>query len=173
MECSRCKGPLDTTGKTCLKCREKERNLRNRVTETHRACRVCKTLKPHSEFKLNRTCILCSQSITIRLGKYKRDARRRGLQWSLCDEFATRLFQMPCYYCNKTDELNGIDRLDNTYGYINGNCVSCCETCNFGKGTKSEQEFLEMCLKVTANRFPWVVPFYSTWMACSFGTNRC
>jgi hypothetical protein len=163
--------------KECMKCTEKRKEIKSRTTETERTCLRCNVLKPFSEFKSETICLKCAEkkrlNIESRLREYKRGARTRNLEWSLSDVVALALFQMPCYYCNSHESLNGIDRLDNTQGYILENCAPCCTTCNFGKRDLSEEEFLEMCLKVTAHRFPWAVPFFSTWTVCSSGTNHC
>jgi hypothetical protein len=39
-------------------------------------------------------------------------------------------------------KMNGVDRVDNSIGYIVENCVSCCGTCNRAKDTMSRLEFL-------------------------------
>lgn len=79
------------------------------------------------------------------LRSYKRQARNRKLEWSLSDTEALELFSKPCFYCNvefsnncksnvKTYETsfsyNGIDRVDNSQGYVVENCVPCCRRCN-------------------------------------------
>lgn len=87
----------------------------------------------------------------IRIAKYKREAIRRGKTYILDDEFARLMLTSPCHYCgylDLTEKLNGIDRVNNEIGYIQENCVPCCEICNFGKGKKSEQQFIEMCRRV-------------------------
>lgn len=38
---------------------------------------------------------------------------------------------------------NGIDRIDSSMGYVEGNVVSCCKYCNMAKSNRSTQEFLE------------------------------
>jgi hypothetical protein len=52
-----------------------------------------------------------------------------------------------CYYCN--GDLNemgiGLDRLDNTIGYLKNNVVPCCDKCNRLKHTSlSKEETLEV-----------------------------
>jgi hypothetical protein len=37
---------------------------------------------------------------------------------------------------------SGIDRVDNSKGYIPGNCVACCGTCNLAKRELTVDEFL-------------------------------
>lgn len=78
---------------------------------------------------------------------YKRRAKRAGLEFSLTEEDFEILTSSNCYYCGippaqetKRNELNGnyvyngIDRADNSKGYILENCVSCCKPCNSKKG---------------------------------------
>lgn len=85
-----------------------------------------------------------------------------------CDfELFLRLSQQPCYYCgigsSKTYNIadkpstgytskrqkeegtfthNGLDRLDNSKGHVEGNVVSCCSLCNYAKRTLTVGEFL-------------------------------
>lgn len=89
-------------------------------------------------------------------GSYRRNARKRGLEFSISIDFAERLFRGKCYYCLSEPKCvmqkkprsipftyNGIDRKDNTLGYFEENCVSCCSVCNRIKYTLSHDEFLE------------------------------
>jgi len=86
---------------------------------------------------------------------YKRRARKRGLEWRLSKQEFTQLTSQACYYCgiepstiwdtpetNGTYTYNGIDRVDNSKGYIPDNCVSCCMYCNKAKLDRSVPEFL-------------------------------
>lgn len=81
--------------------------------------------------------------------RYKRDAIKRGYEYSITKEEFKSLVTSDCYYCgidyknsNKSIyndfwevRYNGIDRVDNTKGYTTENCVSCCKNCNFEKKT--------------------------------------
>jgi hypothetical protein len=66
----------------------------------------------------------------------KRNAiKRRGLVWALTFEEYYSLIEKSCYYCNyelgdPITASGGLDRIDNSKGYITGNVVSCCWTCN-------------------------------------------
>jgi hypothetical protein len=78
-------------------------------------------------------------------------------EFSLTIEQTTKLMLSPCYYCGdhklsnslrhrSTGEIyqyTGIDRIDPNKGYISGNVVSCCKTCNFMKRDLSLDDFLE------------------------------
>lgn len=84
--------------------------------------------------------------------QYKRDAKKDNREWSLTDAYATQLFRSLCFYCgcspysvNKERKLyftyNGIDRVDNKYGYTIENSVPCCVRCNFSKRGLKLDEF--------------------------------
>lgn len=104
-------------------------------------------------------CLAASKSpsdiaMKIVLTNYKRNAKRRGYCWELTEDQAAELFAGDCHYCGakpvETQEAsrynwtrNGIDRVNNTQGYTEENCVSCCKTCNSMKKTLSKVEFLE------------------------------
>jgi len=102
--------------------------------------------------------------------QYKSQARKRGREFSLTkEEFATITRQL-CFYCdippsqsyacwrsNLSKETiengryfyNGIDRIDNSVGYIKENVVACCKVCNRAKGTLSMSEFLDWISKIS------------------------
>ena len=87
--------------------------------------------------------------------RYKRNARTGSHEWLLSKELARELFEGTCFYCgcapkqvvyrknaNGKFTYNGIDRSDNTKGYIPGNVVSCCWPCNNLKRAFSLDDFL-------------------------------
>jgi hypothetical protein len=79
-------------------------------------------------------------------------ARRRGKEWLLASVEAYKLIIASCVYCGYTpnwpESRVGIDRVDNSKGYVPGNCVPCCSTCNSAKGELSEIEFLEWVTRI-------------------------
>jgi hypothetical protein len=88
---------------------------------------------------------------------YRQGAEKRGLSWELTDEQASGFFKGNCTYCgiqplqkfkgdwgksyNGLFYYNGIDRKDNTVGYLPENCVSCCKICNRSKHSLPQEEF--------------------------------
>lgn len=97
------------------------------------------------------------------LRQYKFQARARGLTFSITDIEAFALFNSNCYYCDTPPsrvivhpEFNGrfiasgIDRADNSKGYVPGNCVACCGTCNLAKRELTVDEFLSWARRLTA-----------------------
>lgn len=91
--------------------------------------------------------------------RYKYQAKRRGLIWSLTLEQLIALFNGNCYYCgiepnNFSSNLNkkkfyggfiynGIDRVDNSKGYEIENVVTCCRRCNECKKASTKEDFLK------------------------------
>ena len=82
---------------------------------------------------------------------YQKSAKRRNLVFNLTEKLFKTLLSQPCYYCGSKLKggRNGIDRLNNNIGYIEGNCVSCCKECNFMKRNLCVETFITHCKKVT------------------------
>jgi hypothetical protein len=80
-----------------------------------------------------------------------------------------RLTSSNCYYCGCRPQFvsygmgpgftpegiawsaytyNGIDRVDNTKGYIEENCEPCCKTCNVMKGSLDQKQFLLKAIEI-------------------------
>lgn len=77
---------------------------------------------------------------------YQREAPKRGHSFELAYEEFKQFVTKTCYYCGHNEV--GIDRLDNTIGYVVSNCVPCCKTCNYAKRDMSVQDFLEWVNRV-------------------------
>ena len=88
-----------------------------------------------------------SQSDTSKYKQYISSAKKRNLKFDLkLDKFIS-LFHADCKYC-KSEEARGIDRVDNSIGYISSNCESCCEVCNKMKRHYSKKFFINHCIKI-------------------------
>lgn len=98
---------------------------------------------------------------SIRQG-YLNGAKKRKLVWELSSQECVSLFLSACYYCGSSPQYhprkkykeiayNGIDRVDNSIGYLTHNVVPCCTRCNLAKNNSSKEEFLAMC-KAVAER---------------------
>ena len=84
---------------------------------------------------------------------YTRRAKIRNLSWDLSIEQFTKLLLDNCFYCGIEPQqrsdggfmedyvYNGIDRIDNNYGYSIDNSVTCCGKCNRMKLDMSLSEF--------------------------------
>jgi len=95
----------------------------------------------------------------------KRGAKRRGIAWELSKEQVREIAVRDCFYCGRKPEqfrrrsdlngiftYNGIDRIDNSKGYVVGNVVSCCKRCNYAKRDMTADEFRH-----------WVNTVYEHW----------
>lgn len=80
----------------------------------------------------------------------------RGFENDLSDKRILDLIKAPCHYCgalssnsarqprcNGSFEYNGIDRVDNSLGYIEGNVVTACKFCNYAKRDRSTEDFIK------------------------------
>jgi 5-methylcytosine-specific restriction endonuclease McrA len=97
----------------------------------------------------------------------KNSAKHRGLVWELTDSQVIDLMKKPCFYCGTIEgntedgtgkangawNYNGLDRVDNTKGYILDNVVSCCPVCNQAKHTMTIENFRA-----------WVTRIYTRWI---------
>lgn len=96
---------------------------------------------------------------------YIHAAKKKGHEWSLPFETARELMESECHYCGVSSSLvhvslaqcrtktmyNGIDRIDNTVGYVPGNVVACCTFCNFQKSNHDYDEFVGWINRVSDN----------------------
>lgn len=77
---------------------------------------------------------------------YKSNAKKRGLLFTInLSEFKVFL-SLPCVYCGSAS--SGIDRVDNTQGYTDGNMAPCCEICNHMKWNLTKDDFLAKCKEI-------------------------
>lgn len=90
---------------------------------------------------------------------YRYSAKKRGLEWGLSKEEFISLVAQNCFYCGIPPSqlqdghvYNGIDRVDNSRGYVPGNVVPACGFCNFAKRGNSIQEFYAWIDRLSAHR---------------------
>lgn len=101
------------------------------------------------------------------MGTYLINSRKNCREFSLTLEEFKKLTSGLCYYCgakpsfvskthNKTTwgnyNYNGIDRKDNSTGYIYENCVTCCFICNRAKNNMVFNDFVNY-IKNTCQSF--------------------
>lgn len=96
---------------------------------------------------------------------YKRNAQKRGFDFSLTIGQFKELIFANCAYCGSEPTLstfkaseegrrdreliyNGVDRSNSDLGYVVGNCVSCCHICNRAKSDLSLEDFHTWIRKV-------------------------
>jgi len=129
------------------------RSLRKGISNGCRACRKSGAGSGPKNYVL--TC-------------YKYNARQRKIPWKISNEFFFELTQQNCHYCGASPSMiskmrgkkqtylffhNGVDRVDNFKGYVEGNVVSCCKICNNAKGTLSITEFSTWINRIASKFF--------------------
>lgn len=94
---------------------------------------------------------------------YKSHAKRRGVPFEISKDRFLRLISSNCHYCgvgpsnyygkdsNGAIFYNGIDRIDSDKGYVEGNVVSCCRTCNYAKNKMGVSEFKEWLFRASSH----------------------
>ena len=114
----------------------------------------------------------CKKSHTLPVGiaafnslylAYKSNARSRGLDFELTKQEFSELTTKPCKYCGVEPYkywkggcgkltpyvYNGVDRLENSVGYIRSNSVPCCCICNKAKHAMSLSDFMAWIERIT------------------------
>lgn len=83
---------------------------------------------------------------------YQISAQKRNKEFSLTWEEIQNIIKNPCYICGKNYEdsvhYNGIDRFDNSLGYILENSKSCCGHCNIIKGSMKYDDLLQKIKRI-------------------------
>jgi hypothetical protein len=80
-----------------------------------------------------------------------RNAKLREIDVTIDLEFYTELlFNAPCHYCGDVviHGGGGVDRIESNIGYIEGNVVPCCPTCNVMKNVMSTSDMINHMKKI-------------------------
>lgn len=93
--------------------------------------------------------------------KFSDPVRNRKLDFNLSLKEFIKITNSSCYYCGsapfnlrfshskkESQNLNGVDRVDSSKGYVTDNVVSCCTICNMAKSNSSLENFLNWIEKV-------------------------
>jgi hypothetical protein len=93
---------------------------------------------------------------STKIREFKMNARKRGIEWTISDETATRLFKEACHYCRRVGVDHGgfvgIDRKDSRGSYSDDNVLPCCGTCNFAKRHRSYEDMVDYLRAIATNR---------------------
>ena len=93
---------------------------------------------------------------------YKSNARKRDISFDLTYTQFETLVDGECYFCGDTGgntlrkrgyndySYTGIDRVDNSVGYLPSNCISCCSWCNRAKNNGTLANFVDKCKKISS-----------------------
>lgn len=105
----------------------------------HRATVLIKGYQKHC----NKYCKV--RAFKTRLHKkfdsYKKNSKDKGREFKISEDDFKYLIQQKCHYCGYIDKINGLDRIDNSRGYLLDNVVPCCKICNQAKHVFTIHEF--------------------------------
>jgi hypothetical protein len=88
-------------------------------------------------------------SVKGQFAKYKSDAKKRNIVFDIQLKEFGNLHTSPCIYCGFDEKNVGIDRVDNSKGYVKYNCVSCCSACNRSKLTLKFNEWIKYLIQIS------------------------
>lgn len=153
----------------CTNCKHKSEKTLNNV-RNYSGCRNC-SLLPKGQAGMNRM-----------MQGYRRGAKSRHYEFSITAEEFRRLTSANCFYCGAKPSqfvacnrqrrkstwgdyiANGIDRINNRKGYVDGNCVPCCIICNHAKSSLGFGEYLAhiraVYQRIQDGEFPLGMRFY-------------
>lgn len=102
-----------------------------------------------------------AQTLRGRYRIYLAQAKDRKLDMSLTFEEFTQIVSMPCSYCGEREKTRGIDRKDNSIGYLKSNSFSCCKVCNYMKKDISYIEFMSHVARICSHKVQSAVNNYN------------
>ena len=114
---------------------------------THGNTRSCGCLKKEIAQKRKTTDSLLRLH---EIGRYyRRNASVRNIEWGLSFSELQKIVSNNCVYCGENPHpFIGIDRIENSKGYIHGNIVPCCKRCNQAKNDMTVDQFRTWISKV-------------------------
>uniref|UniRef100_A0A6C0CB26 Uncharacterized protein n=1 Tax=viral metagenome TaxID=1070528 RepID=A0A6C0CB26_9ZZZZ len=83
---------------------------------------------------------------------YVERASRSGYDFDVDEISFEKIVRQPCHYCGCLEEnrLSGIDRINNSIGYVKKNIVPCCTMCNMMKNTLNKETFILLCTRISS-----------------------
>lgn len=158
--------------------------------ETHSKCSKCKEVKLKSHFtrdksKPNGVRYMCrgcqrehrkkhsdryaesrkryAKKPESRYKKYKRSAEERGFKWLLTRDQFMKHWQKPCVHCGSPIETIGLDRIDSSKPYEDGNVEPCCPKCNQMKSDWTSIDWYLHMEKIRKNQRGFISAIRRLW----------
>lgn len=90
-----------------------------------------------------------------RFNSAKSRLKYKQVEFTLSLKEYSEIIKAPCHYCGIPNDGggSGLDRIDNNVGYVVGNLVSCCGTCNRMKSDLFLPQFLDKIRRIFYNIF--------------------
>ncbi|APC25760.1 HNH endonuclease [Only Syngen Nebraska virus 5] len=169
MICTRCKKEHNDCTKWCEPCKVKsrEKDKKRREKDPKKFNEKMRTFRSNNKEhmrnydrkrrekdpeKFRERDAFRNATIHRKYQDFKKGAERRNIPFDITEDFVGTITDKECFYCGEETtkmKRNGIDRLDNTLGYTEDNCVSCCGACNNMKRCLDANTFVERCSQVS------------------------
>ena len=140
-----------TTKRVCTQCGKDFEAFKTRYGKESVKCSTCNTSQAKQDAKRKDRLRNYKEEKSRNIEQYYKDyikgAAKRGYEMNLDFITFSKMVLAECHYCgDKTEgETNGIDRVDNSNGYLIDNCVTACWKCNKMKHIYNKDFFLEKC----------------------------
>lgn len=120
-----------------------EKNIEKILKEAKETIRINKKFTSQ---KSNETQI--NNKIKAKLSFYKSTDEHKGRNNDLTLEwYKKNIYNKECIYCGSKKNV-GCDRIDNTKGHLQNNCVPCCTRCNLTRANRFSYEEMKKLGKV-------------------------
>lgn len=143
-----------STTKTCSLCKE-EKNLGEFPRDKSKKggyspqCKTCRReYKRQNAAALAETQKKYRNTPASKFSAYKYSAKYRGFKWKLTMKQFLEYWKLPCVWCGVAIETIGLDRIDPTKPYQQGNIEPCCKDCNRMKSDLSSPDFIGHVRKI-------------------------
>lgn len=94
-------------------------------------CLICHNINKKKNLLESKNKVKYSKLTTHRYSIYRAEDFRKGLKFGLTKDYLKSCLSSECTYCNFA--ATGLDRLDNSLGHTNENCIPCCVQCNHAR----------------------------------------
>ncbi len=113
---------------------------------------TCRRKANHQKHRIahNAKAIQYQETPNGKYAVYKKMAVARGISFPITKEEFLAFWDRPCVYCGDAIQTVKLDRVDSGKGYSVGNVVPCCSWCNYGKLTRTAEEYIKHCHRVAA-----------------------
>ena len=146
-KCKYCENEL--TEKNWLQCRK---------TKKHYICSPCFNFKFKERLSYKNARVTdrkwsgLSTVHSRKVTNFIQDTVKRNKDLDLSFVEIANMMSRPCSYCGgfSSNNLNGLDRVDSSVGYLKSNVTPCCSACNYGKHTMNPIEYIKHCEKVSS-----------------------
>lgn len=145
----------------CIKCNDQLKIEKNWALhmqkKNHYICKPClndkikKSTRYKSERKTKTQKKIYDLKLSRKILNFMMDAKKRNKELELNYIEIGEIMKRPCFFCGQKENYNGLDRFDNSKGYLKNNVVPCCAICNRAKSTLTADEFIQHCKKVLAH----------------------